>query len=91
METEIKLFISYLHNPKRMSGNTVVSYERDLKKMMLYFQEVHQMHPGAGYHRNQPEFLHAVSGEKSFRSIYGIEKRGFPCVRFSSICIRNIS
>ena len=26
-----------------MSGNTVVSYERDLKKMMLYFQEVHQM------------------------------------------------
>ena len=43
METEIKLFISYLHNTKRMSGNTVVSYERDLKKMMLYFQEVHQM------------------------------------------------
>ena len=37
METEIKIFISYLHNTKRMSGNTVVSYERDLKKMMQYF------------------------------------------------------
>ena len=36
METEIKIFISYLHNTKRMSGNTVVSYERDLKKMMQY-------------------------------------------------------
>ena len=34
METEIKIFISYLHNIKRMSGNTVVSYERDLKKML---------------------------------------------------------
>ena len=43
METEIKIFISYLHNTKRMSGNTVVSYERDLKKMMQYFQEAHQI------------------------------------------------
>lgn len=43
METEIKIFISYLHNIKRMSGNTVVSYERDLKKMLQYFQEAHQI------------------------------------------------
>ena len=43
METEIKIFISYLHNTKRMSGNTVVSYERDLRKMMQYFQEAHQI------------------------------------------------
>lgn len=57
METEIKIFISYLHNTKRMSGNTVVSYERDLKKMMQYFQEAHQINPGTGYHGNQSEFL----------------------------------
>lgn len=43
MEKEIKEFISYLHNTKKMSGNTEVSYERDLKKMMQYFQEVHQL------------------------------------------------
>ena len=43
METEIKIFISYLHNTKRMSGNTVVSYERDLRKMMHNFQEAHHI------------------------------------------------
>lgn len=37
METEIQNFISYLHNTKKTSGNTEVSYERDLKKMMQYF------------------------------------------------------
>ncbi|MBS6180934.1 MAG: site-specific tyrosine recombinase XerD [Erysipelotrichaceae bacterium] len=37
MEIEIQNFISYLHNTKKTSGNTEVSYERDLKKMMQYF------------------------------------------------------
>lgn len=37
MEIAIQNFISYLHNTKKTSGNTEVSYERDLKKMMQYF------------------------------------------------------
>lgn len=38
MENEIQNFISYLHNTKKTSGNTEVSYERDLNKMMRYFE-----------------------------------------------------
>ena len=38
MENEIQNFISYLHSTKKTSGNTEVSYERDLKKMMRYFE-----------------------------------------------------
>lgn len=37
MESAIQNFISYLHNTKKTSGNTEVSYERDLKKMVRYF------------------------------------------------------
>lgn len=37
MEETIQNFISYLHNAKKTSGNTEVSYERDLRKMMQYF------------------------------------------------------
>lgn len=37
MEQAIHNFISYLHNTKKTSGNTEVSYERDLKKMVQYF------------------------------------------------------
>lgn len=46
MENEIQNFISYLHNTKKTSGNTEVSYERDLKKMMQYFvgeQNIHEV------------------------------------------------
>lgn len=46
MENEIQNFISYLHNTKKTSGNTEVSYERDLKKMMQYFvgeQNIHDV------------------------------------------------
>lgn len=38
MEKEIQNFISYLHNTKKTSGNTEVSYERDLRKMMRYLE-----------------------------------------------------
>lgn len=38
MENEIQNFISYLHNTKKTSGNTEVSYERDLRKMMRYLE-----------------------------------------------------
>lgn len=39
MENQIQEFITYLHNTKKSSGNTEVSYERDLKKMMQYFEK----------------------------------------------------
>ena len=43
MESEIQNFISYLHNTKKTSGNTEVSYERDLRKMMQYFEREQQI------------------------------------------------
>ena len=39
MEREIREFISYLHNAKRTSYNTEVSYQRDLKKMAAFLEE----------------------------------------------------
>lgn len=43
MESAIQNFISYLHNTKKTSGNTEVSYERDLKKMAQYFAAEQQI------------------------------------------------
>jgi len=37
MEREIDQFISYLHNVKKTSANTEVSYKRDLIKFQVYF------------------------------------------------------
>ena len=91
METEIKIFISYLHNIKRMSGNTVVSYERDLEENAAVFSGSTSDYQGTGYHGNQSEFLYVVSGKESFCSVYSIEKRSFHACDFSSICIRSIS
>lgn len=39
MMQEIQHFIQYLHNEKNTSGNTEVSYERDLRKMSQYLAE----------------------------------------------------
>ena len=39
MEYLINQFIEYLHREKNNSGNTVLSYRRDLKKMAVYFEE----------------------------------------------------
>ena len=36
MERVVREFISYMHNTKKSSGNTEVSYQRDLKKMVDY-------------------------------------------------------
>lgn len=36
MERDVREFISYLHNMKKTSTNTEVSYQRDLKKMVVY-------------------------------------------------------
>ena len=39
MERDIREFISYLHNTKRTTYNTEVSYQRDLKKMVSFLRE----------------------------------------------------
>ena len=39
MEREIMNFISYLHNIKKTSNNTELSYKRDLGKMRQYLEE----------------------------------------------------
>lgn len=39
MEKEIDLFASYLHNVKKTSENTKLSYQRDLNKLKLYMEE----------------------------------------------------
>ena len=39
MEKEIDQFISYLHNTKKTSGNTEMSYRRDLNKVLKYMKE----------------------------------------------------
>ena len=38
MEQEIREFIEYLHNTKKTSQNTEVSYQRDLNKMAAYLK-----------------------------------------------------
>ena len=39
MENEINAFMLYLHNIKKTSENTEMSYRRDLVKVMNYMQE----------------------------------------------------
>ncbi len=39
MQTEIDAFITYLHNVKKTSTNTELSYQRDLKKLRVYLEE----------------------------------------------------
>ena len=38
MQKEIDSFISYLHNVKKTSSNTELSYQRDLKKLRVYLE-----------------------------------------------------
>ena len=39
MDIEIREFITYLHNTKKTSANTEISYQRDLKKMAEFLKE----------------------------------------------------
>ncbi len=39
MQTEIDAFVTYLHNVKKTSTNTELSYQRDLKKLRLFLEE----------------------------------------------------
>lgn len=39
MREEIKAFAAYLQNEKKTAKNTLLSYERDLRKMADYFEQ----------------------------------------------------
>ena len=39
MQKEIDAFISYLHNVKKTSSNTELSYQRDLKKFVAFLEK----------------------------------------------------
>ena len=39
MEEQIKVFIAYLHETKKTSGNTELSYQRDLYKLAAFLRE----------------------------------------------------
>jgi len=39
MEKAVEAFVSYLHNVKKSSNNTVMSYKRDLKKLTVFLKE----------------------------------------------------
>ncbi|WP_099468488.1 site-specific tyrosine recombinase XerD [Konateibacter massiliensis] len=39
MEQDIAAFIGYLHDVKKTTGNTELSYQRDLRKMEAYFKQ----------------------------------------------------
>ena len=39
MEKEIQQFISYLHNVKKTSNNTELSYKRDLEKVLRFLND----------------------------------------------------
>ena len=40
MEEAIQQFITYMKEEKKVSYNTIISYERDLKKVMVYFENL---------------------------------------------------
>jgi len=39
MQKQIDIFVEYLHNVKKTSANTALSYERDLKKLRAFLEE----------------------------------------------------
>ena len=40
MEREIREFVAFMHNTKRTSYNTEVSYQRDLRKVSAFLKEL---------------------------------------------------
>lgn len=72
MEREIESFISYLHNIKKSSPNTEMSYRRDLTKMRIYL-EITAASPA----------VHEVTGENLKKYIAYMERKKF---KASTIC-----
>ncbi len=64
MQKEIDAFVSYLHNVKQSSANTQMSYQRDLKKFMVFcnsrgITSVKELKP-----RDLEEYVHVMDEEQ---------------------------
>lgn len=75
MEKEIQGFITYLHNVKKTSANTEMSYKRDLNKLAQYFE------------KQGITEIRKVSGTHLQSYILYLEKNGFAAATVS----RNIA
>lgn len=75
MEQEIQGFVSYLHNVKRTSRNTELSYQRDLMKMMRFL------------HGQQVEKAEEVTEKNLHSYILELEEKGMSAATVS----RNIA
>lgn len=67
MEKEIKAFIQYLHDVKRTSVNTELSYQRDLKKLCLYLDQEKGVHDVKEITSDMLEDYVATLREKKFK------------------------
>ena len=82
MEQEIREFIEYLHNTKKTSQNTEVSYQRDLNKMAAYLEMKGIMK--AEDVREFDHGIHGLYGERELRVIYYFKKCCFHACFFST-------
>ena len=75
MEQEIREFIEYLHNTKKTSQNTEVSYQRDLNKMAAYLEMKGIM---------KAEDVRGLYDKREFCFIHYFQKRCFHACFFST-------
>lgn len=64
MQTEIDAFISYLHNVKKTSANTELSYQRDLKKLKSYLENQHVMEVSQIKKKHLEEYVSYMTQEQ---------------------------
>ncbi len=63
MQKEIDSFISYLHNVKKTSSNTELSYQRDLKKLRTYLEGRGIRNASDITEEALLEYIHGMAGE----------------------------
>ena len=73
MEQEIKGFVTYLHDVKKTSQNTELSYQRDLMKMMRFLRT------------QKVEKSKDVTETNLNSYILDLEKKGWPRLRCRGI------
>ncbi len=64
MSNAIQDYISYLHNIKKVSHNTEISYERDLKKAAAFFDGRNLAFPEAATEENLAFYIDSLEEEK---------------------------
>ena len=72
MQHEIDAFITYLHNVKKKSLNTELSYKRDLSKMVDYFAGIDIIK----YKKRGQTLLFILKNKRIVHIIYKLFKMG---------------